>query len=494
MRSSTRPGAGIIGTSTVRRNTDRLNLGSLNASLRPHELGLVKLKTPPFAFWFIWHCLAVAAIVLIPTRVQFGVLWNLSADARVLITGAAAAYVTSITLLTLISRYRGEARVMDVVWSFGPIFAALFLYLAMRPPVDLYPRTTMLLSLMLAGILALVPFALGALLRKAAVPALVLVIVGCVLPSVTQSAERNNERKIIRTNAYNLIARFYRNRLQEDETGGGIERFRDRYLLATGDGSLYVFEWDKTQDLELQKLPHQVPLNRADFVRDTASTPTPGRIFRSADILADNEGDSFRLFAAHHYWHSDQRCVTVRLSVTSGTYSSFINAQDPAPWKTLYESAPCLPFDRSFAGHQVGGALQRLDARTLLLTLGDHDHDGVHAKDRISQDESAAYGKTWSIDMETGAASPFTIGHRNPQGLYIDPDGDIWSSEHGPKGGDELNLLVKGRNYGWPIVTYGTNYDQSTWPLNPHQGRHEGYEPPVYAWIPSVGNLRNRAH
>ena len=180
--------------------------------------------------------------------------------------------------------------------------------------------------------------------------------------------------------------------------------------------------------------------------------------------------------------------MTVRLSVTSGTSSSFITAQDHAPWKTLYESAPCVPFDRSFAGHQVGGVLQRLDARTLLLTLGDHDHDGVHAKDRVSQDESAAYGKTWSIDMETGAAAPFTIGHRNPQGLYIDPDGNIWSSEHGPgKGGDELNLLVKGRNYGWPIVTYGTNYDQSIWPLNPHQGRHEGYEPPVYTWVPSVG-------
>ena len=145
-----------------------------------------------------------------------------------------------------------------MVWSFGPIFAALFLYLAMRPPVDFYPRVTMLLSLMLAGIFALVPFALGAFLRKAAVPALVLVIVVCVLPSVTQSAERNNERRIVRTNAYNLMARFYRNRLQEDETGGGIARFRDRYLLATGDGSLYVFEWNsKTQDLELQKSPYR---------------------------------------------------------------------------------------------------------------------------------------------------------------------------------------------------------------------------------------------
>ena len=100
---------------------------------------------------------------------------------------------------------------------------------------------------------------------------------------------------------------------------------------------------------------------------------------------------------------------------------------------------------------------------------------------------NVSYGKTLLIDMYTGAASTFTTGHRNQEGLYIDPTGNIWSSEHGPKGGDELNLLVKDRNYGWPIVTYGTNYDAMPWPLNPHPGRHDGFEAPVYAWVPSVG-------
>ena len=193
---------------------------------------------------------------------------------------------------------------------------------------------------------------------------------------------------------------------------------------------------------------------------------------------------------SHHYWRSDERCYTVRVSTTAGSYSEFLQATAPAAWETLFESKPCLPFDVKgghFAGHQMGGALQQLDARTLLLTLGDHDHDGVHLKDRVSQQEKASYGKTLLIDMDTGAASTFTTGHRNQQGLYIDPSGNIWSSEHGPKGGDELNLLVKGRNYGWPIVTYGTNYDASAWPLNPHQGRHDGFEAPVYAWVPSVG-------
>jgi aldose sugar dehydrogenase len=52
----------------------------------------------------------------------------------------------------------------------------------------------------------------------------------------------------------------------------------------------------------------------------------------------------------------------------------------------------------------------------------------------------------------------WTYGHRNPQGLAFDAQGRLWSHEHGPKGGDELNLIVAGRNYGWPVITYGREY------------------------------------
>jgi aldose sugar dehydrogenase len=349
------------------------------------------------------------------------------------------------------------------------------------------------MSLMLVGIFTLVPLILrGPLLTKAAVPVLVLSIVGSLLPSVTQSAARNLQRKVIRTNAYSLIARYYGNRIEVQETGGALSQFGKGYLVATGDGRLYAFQWSATtEQLEIRPLPHRVPLNRADFLRDTADSPVIKRAFRTADILVRDAGDSFTLFASHHYWRSDARCYTVRVSTTAGTYSAFLDAAQPTAWTTLYESDPCLPFDPKasrFAGDQVGGALQQLDAGTLLLTVGDHGHDGVvHLNDRISQQEDASYGKTILIDLETGAGSTYTIGHRNPQGLYIDPNGNIWSSEHGPQGGDELNLLVKGKNYGWPIVTYGTNYGRSIWPLNPRQGRHDGFEPPMYAWVPSVG-------
>jgi len=80
----------------------------------------------------------------------------------------------------------------------------------------------------------------------------------------------------------------------------------------------------------------------------------------------------------------------------------------------------------------------------------------------------------------------WSYGHRNAQGLAIDPEtGDVWITEHGPQGGDELNLVQPGRNYGWPVIGFGVNYRSG---LAIHEGTHrEGMEQPVHVWVPSLG-------
>ena len=79
----------------------------------------------------------------------------------------------------------------------------------------------------------------------------------------------------------------------------------------------------------------------------------------------------------------------------------------------------------------------------------------------------------------------WSYGHRNPQGLLVHPEtGDLWANEHGPQGGDELNLIRPGRNYGWPVVGYGVNYGRGT---AIHAGTlGEGMESPVHFWVPSI--------
>jgi glucose/arabinose dehydrogenase len=78
----------------------------------------------------------------------------------------------------------------------------------------------------------------------------------------------------------------------------------------------------------------------------------------------------------------------------------------------------------------------------------------------------------------------YTYGHRNVQGLAFDADGTLWATEHGPQGGDELNRIVAGKNYGWPVVTYGREYTGEAISASPHE---DGIEPPVVFWVPSLG-------
>ena len=105
------------------------------------------------------------------------------------------------------------------------------------------------------------------------------------------------------------------------------------------------------------------------------------------------------------------------------------------------------------------------------VTLRLHD-DGRIPSDNPFVGRDDAHPEIWSY------------GHRNPQGLAIHPEtGDIWLNEHGPQGGDELNLVQKGKNYGWPVIGFGVNYGGT--PI--HDGtQREGMEQPVHYWVPSI--------
>jgi glucose/arabinose dehydrogenase len=88
--------------------------------------------------------------------------------------------------------------------------------------------------------------------------------------------------------------------------------------------------------------------------------------------------------------------------------------------------------------------------------------------------------------VKTAGAMPtiWSYGHRNPQGLSQHPvTGELWDAEHGPRGGDELNRVERGRNYGWPVITYGMNYDGT--PMTDLTAK-EGLEQPVLYWTPSI--------
>ncbi|HEV7348446.1 PQQ-dependent sugar dehydrogenase [Telluribacter sp.] len=122
---------------------------------------------------------------------------------------------------------------------------------------------------------------------------------------------------------------------------------------------------------------------------------------------------------------------------------------------------------------------------------------GDMGKAMDSQDPGKATGKVFRInpdgsipkdnpfaDKKGALAALYSLGNRNVQGISQHPEtGNIWITEHGPKGGDELNILKKGANYGWPVITYGIDYNGDTITDKTHQ---EGMEQPVTYWTPSI--------
>ena len=150
-------------------------------------------------------------------------------------------------------------------------------------------------------------------------------------------------------------------------------------------------------------------------------------------------------------------------------------------------------------GH-YGGKLAFDKSGYLFITLGDRQvpPDGNLAA-HPAQDLSNHHGKIVRLhdDGRVPTDNPFvsragarpeiwSYGHRNVQGLLIHPEtGDVWADEHGPQGGDELNRIQPGKNYGWPVIGFGVNY---TTGLAIHAGtQREGMEQPVRVWVPSIG-------
>ena len=277
------------------------------------------------------------------------------------------------------------------------------------------------------------------------------------------------------------------------ESGGGaiVEVFGG-ILVAERNGRFGFFELIDGKP-KLQPTSIAITINQAsyeDYARSQGYDVKPGRDIgyaglgmRLLDLLLLRDGKT--LLASYTFWHPDSHCATLRVAAAPLRRGG--NGPEVAAWKQVFESQPCLSLSdnkrKPFAGHQSGGRMIELPDGKLLLTAGDFKNDGFR-RDLSVADLGNDYGKVHEIDLSTGKSAIFTFGHRNAQGLTQADDGRIWLTEHGPTGGDELNLLVRGTNYGWPLVTLGRDCGDCAWQL---QGRHDGYQPPVFAWVPSIG-------
>jgi glucose/arabinose dehydrogenase len=156
--------------------------------------------------------------------------------------------------------------------------------------------------------------------------------------------------------------------------------------------------------------------------------------------------------------------------------------------QVLFRQSP-----KGSTGNHFGGRIVFDRAGFVYLTLGDRgempraqrpgDHAGsvirLHDDGTVPKDNPFAGKAGWKPEK-------FTLGNRNIQGAALHPKtGELWAHEHGPQGGDEVNVIRAGRNYGWPVITYGVNYGLGT-KIGEGLTKKEGMEQPLHFWVPSI--------
>ena len=155
--------------------------------------------------------------------------------------------------------------------------------------------------------------------------------------------------------------------------------------------------------------------------------------------------------------------------------------------EVLYKATP-----NSTRGQHFGSRIDFDNEGHLYFSIGDRGDRDVNPQD-LTRDG----GKVYRLNLdgsipqdnpfvgESGAKEAvFSYGHRNPQGMIFNSEtNEIWVHEHGPQGGDEINVVKKGANYGWPLVSYGINYDGTSFT---DETSGPDFEDPIYYWVPSI--------
>ena len=227
---------------------------------------------------------------------------------------------------------------------------------------------------------------------------------------------------------------------------------------------------------------------RLRVIRDGALVDAP--VEGVPEVLAWNQGGLFDVlphpeFESNNmlylvYAHGERKANGTRVATAIFDGTSLSNVTP------IYDSTPAKDTGQHFGGRIVWGP-----GGKLFLTVG----EGSKYKEK-AQDMTTSYGAVIRLnpdgsipadnpDFGEGAAPGlWSKGHRNPQGLVFDAERDIlWEHEHGAQGGDEINIIEPGENYGWPIATYGVNYNNAK--ISPFT-EYEGTKQPFKYWTPSI--------
>ena len=247
------------------------------------------------------------------------------------------------------------------------------------------------------------------------------------------------------------------------ERGAAIARLADgRLLLGGGSTGFTLFLYDLTNQ-------QQITIGRAA----AASERINDSRFAITDIsVLTQTAETAQLLISYPRFNSEGRCVTVVVYSYRANFGAQPSLKRGKMW---FQSKPCVAIS---AVQHAAGRMELIDAKSAYLTIGDLGYPEIGDKTK-----RGTLGTVMKISAKK--VTQISSGHRNAQGILLIGK-DLYTSEHGPRGGDELNLIQQGIDYGWPTVTYGERYSPGDYvsPTNPES--HNGFRKPLTYWVPSV--------
>jgi len=269
-----------------------------------------------------------------------------------------------------------------------------------------------------------------------------------------------------------------------------LEQTKDKVFLTSGNGIFFYFEKERIKELmdnqNLLSKYNNLELKRINTnIRDIILNDKfyhegyPG--IRDLMILDNKIYVSYNNTPTHECYNTT--IMVSELDTDNLNFSEFFTYDE-----CVSEENKEFPSNEAPATWSGGGKMFKFKNNKILFTIGEYN-DRTRA-----QKKNSMFGKIFSIDLRTRSHKLISMGHRNPQGLYYSKDNDlIISTEHGPKGGDEINVNLsvskeEVKNFGWPISSYGVHYDgieREEAPLYKSHSVH-GFVEPLRYYSPSI--------
>ncbi len=280
---------------------------------------------------------------------------------------------------------------------------------------------------------------------------------------------------------YKLTSGFYAGINNKFPGSGYIDFYKDNVVVLSSRGVLAF-----NKQLDDKESFKQIKNNLDDFISIEQFKKFPEVSLK--DILISNN----KVFVSF-IEEIEENCWNTSVIYGDMNYENII-------FRRLFSPKECIHstnnVDKNFNPHSSGGRIQSIDENHILLSVGEY------IESYLAQDKTSVNGKVIKINIKNSDYEIISMGHRNPQGLYFDKENNlILETEHGPQGGDEINLIEvsqiskdKIQNYGWAISSYGEHYGGKVernkkkyekYPLYKSHSEH-GFIEPLYSFVPSI--------